>query len=683
MAKQQVELDIKVNGADEINDFNKSLQETNVSFEDVATSSLNLTKAIAGSFELATQAAGLFGEKTGKAFEETTKRAQEYIALSNALKDVAEGFSKENIKGLTSIVSNFQKAGGSAKVFGVVSKTAIAGTGIGLLVIALGALVANWEAVSDAVLDFIDSIPFLKQIKDTIEALIERVGSLSNLFSGIGAFIKGAFTAGTSAVEEFNKAIEQGKAVAVLQKQAEVLKEVNENRQNQIKLLQEQGKHEQEIFDLQKQIAQQSITNLEKRKAAGEELSKDDAKRLKDLQLEIQLLEIRNQKFNTDQAKKAADELQKKNDEKTKKEIQNIADEFAARQKANEELEFDAVQFNDYESTQSRKRVEEATDNAKIIEKAQDDLHKQTVNQYEEVAGLDKSLSETREKELEKRREEFAQLREEFEAYSNLSGEFIQSASDAINANIQNSIDGLNSQIDGLDIKLQESIAERQTAEALLADADGVRRDQILADIQKQGDKEKELANQKKKLQNEIIKAQNKANQVEYANAIIQSTIRTAQAVLAALTTVPPASFALAAITAVLAGIQTAIVVSQKPKDIPLLASGGFTEGQGFRDSTGHEVAGTVHANEYVVPSRVLGTPEGSHMVGMLEAMRQGRPKFADGGFTTPVINVASQQFDPSFFVNAVKGMNLTVAVVDINEGQQRVNVIESRAGIQ
>ncbi len=149
MAKRDVQLDIKVSGEEQIVNTNKALQETSINAEKVADSTLKLTKGIAGGFELAAQAAGLFGEETGKAFEETVQRATQYIALSNALK--AEGFSKENIKGLTGIFQGFTKAGIGAKLFGTTTAAAITATGIGALIVAPPKVYAGYfkELISD------------------------------------------------------------------------------------------------------------------------------------------------------------------------------------------------------------------------------------------------------------------------------------------------------------------------------------------------------------------------------------------------------------------------------------------------------------------------------------------------------------------------------------------------------
>ena len=68
-------------------------------------------------------------------------------------------------------------------------------------------------------------------------------------------------------------------------------------------------------------------------------------------------------------------------------------------------------------------------------------------------------------------------------------------------------------------------------------------------------------------------------------------------------------------------------------------ARGGFTDlfGMGFRDETGHEVAGAVHVNEYVVPEVVRQDPEVPPILDYLEAKRKkALGLYADGGDVGP-----------------------------------------------
>lgn len=69
-------------------------------------------------------------------------------------------------------------------------------------------------------------------------------------------------------------------------------------------------------------------------------------------------------------------------------------------------------------------------------------------------------------------------------------------------------------------------------------------------------------------------------------------------------------------------------------------ADGGFTGSGGKKDSTGHKVAGVVHANEYVAPEWMVNSMPS--LFSDLENMRL-RP-FADGGFTSPRQNIQPVQ---------------------------------------
>ena len=66
-------------------------------------------------------------------------------------------------------------------------------------------------------------------------------------------------------------------------------------------------------------------------------------------------------------------------------------------------------------------------------------------------------------------------------------------------------------------------------------------------------------------------------------------------------------------------------------------ASGGYTDmfGQGYKDGSGHEVAGVVHTNEYVVPEIVRRDPEVPQILDYLETKRKKKlGLYATGGDT-------------------------------------------------
>ena len=195
---------------------NASVREIQTSLEGVtgaqqADAAFKLGEALVGGFAIATVASSIFGEEAGESIEQATQTAAELLVALDGVKKISEAFTSENIRGLRGIVQGFKASTIGAKLFGTTTKAALTATGIGILVIAVGTLIANFDAVVKAVKDFANSVPFLKGIVDTIDGLIEKVGSLGNLFSSLGAGIKGLFTVGTSAAEEFNRALSEGK----------------------------------------------------------------------------------------------------------------------------------------------------------------------------------------------------------------------------------------------------------------------------------------------------------------------------------------------------------------------------------------------------------------------------------------------------------------------------------------
>jgi len=80
-------------------------------------------------------------------------------------------------------------------------------------------------------------------------------------------------------------------------------------------------------------------------------------------------------------------------------------------------------------------------------------------------------------------------------------------------------------------------------------------------------------------------------------------------------------------------------------------AGGGYTgKGEGKADSSGHRPVGVVHEDEYVMPKRVLMTPEGSALARAAERLRLGDRApyraYATGGFVLPAGGTPSSYSD-------------------------------------
>lgn len=146
----------------------------------------------------------------------------------------------------------------------------------------------------------------------------------------------------------------------------------------------------------------------------------------------------------------------------------------------------------------------------------------------------------------------------------------------------------------------------------------------------------KELAAKKEALEKEAF----------YKNqdlAVKRALIDGALAIVKAYATLDPVSATIAAaFTALVTAAQIAVIKEQE------FSGGGFTSPVGPRDRTGYRVAGVVHEDEYVVPKRILRTPQGKAYVDALEQMRRGGavftneyPGYAEGGFTAALGTVS------------------------------------------
>ncbi|WP_042007910.1 hypothetical protein, partial [Capnocytophaga canis] len=141
---------------------------------------------------------------------------------------------------------------------------------------------------------------------------------------------------------------------------------------------------------------------------------------------------------------------------------------------------------------------------------------------------------------------------------------------------------------------------------------------------------DKELANKKA----ELAYKQAKAEKVSRLFSAIGST---AQAVAAALTAGGIMGPILAGIVGALGAVQIGIIASQPLPEKQSYAKGGYTKGIGFTDNSGHEVAGVVHAGEYVIPEWLLKDPQVANVAQWLESRRKGSSEegFAEGGYTS------------------------------------------------
>lgn len=154
-------------------------------------------EGIAGGFALAQGAAALFGDKN-KDLEESLLKVQSAIAILNGFQAVANQLQKDSpgyilASTLAQRAYNLviDESTGKLNLF----KLALAGTGIGLIVLAIGALVANWDKLSEAIGGSTQKMKDLDSVSEATATSMESV--YTNLFKVRTAFdeaSKGAIT---------------------------------------------------------------------------------------------------------------------------------------------------------------------------------------------------------------------------------------------------------------------------------------------------------------------------------------------------------------------------------------------------------------------------------------------------------------------------------------------------------
>jgi hypothetical protein len=414
----------------------------------------------------------------------------------------------------------------------------------------------------------------------------------------------------------------------------------------------------------------------EKRKAAAEELKKERATLLtdiqaqniarieliKDLSSELKQAEIANIADQT-QAAIAAEkerfelskEARKKNFEETLKEIEREELEliklFGFSSKEFEKFEQESglqllqIQENNNAISEQEEITHQETllkitkDGAQAIadakQKDYDEANAKREEQQAKEEGdyLDQIKTDIKTFNDEKKRKEEAD-KERLQATKDASIELVNATFSAISDIINIANEAENARFDDAIERRQASISKLNED---LQNATGLQKKFL----------ERQVAQEEKALEEETAnkeKARKEQAKTQQAIAITQAVIAAALGIANAFALPPPASFVAAAATAVATAAQIAVISSQK------FAKGGFT-GQGTtRDETGHKVAGVVHDNEYVVPKSILQTSKGSTLVSELESMRIGKiPKFATGGFTSPIMTapvLANNQSD-------------------------------------
>jgi hypothetical protein len=257
------------------------------------TSSLS---GVAGGFSALQGAVGLFG-KENEDLQKTLLKVQSAMALSQGLQAVGE--SIDSFKQLGTVIKT-QVVGAFSTLRG-----AIVATGIGALAVVLGLVVANFDKVKKAVLDMFPGLGKLASfIGNTINAFTDLIG-VTNAATRAEAARQATYT-----------------------KAAAGTKIVNEGIERQIKLLTAQGAEQGKIDELKKQSIQNELNDLKKAANQRGVLFGEQAKKYKDLQNELQVIDATSQAKLLEDRKKSSTDYNKQIDAEAKaRKDKAIADE--------------------------------------------------------------------------------------------------------------------------------------------------------------------------------------------------------------------------------------------------------------------------------------------------------------------------------------------------------------------
>lgn len=252
---------------------------------------------VAGGFAAAQGALALFGAESENVQKQLLK-VQGALALSeglNTVLDSVQGFKNLALTIKDNVVNAFTTL-----------KGAIAATGIGLLTIALGYLIGHWTELTNKL---ITSFPILSKVADKIGNIVNSITD----FIGI--------------TKEEDRAYE---------KQHENYLRRKLDLENQIEVLEAQGKKEKEVYELKKQLVNNEIADLRAKQQTTNGLSKEEKETLIKKENELIVLKAGYEKFKADKAKEAA--------AKRLKDEQEAADKEQEALKQQGEAQFEAYQ---------------------------------------------------------------------------------------------------------------------------------------------------------------------------------------------------------------------------------------------------------------------------------------------------------------------------------------------------
>jgi hypothetical protein len=355
-------------------------------------------QGVVGGFSAVQGAIGAFGVESEEV-EQALLKVNSAMALSQGLQSVGESVDSFKqlgavIKSSTTFQSLYNAATSTAtavqSAFGVATaatttgfkllRGAIISTGIGALVVGLGMVIANFDAISA----WIKSSP--------LGAFANQIGSIVEKFTD--------FIGVTSEAERASDRLAKANAGA------------NKAIENRIKLLKAQGGSEKEIATLQKQTIQNDINVLNSKK----KLSDEEKQTREDLKNDLLVIDAeynkKVQEENKKASEKAAEEAKKRNEEikkrneealKQQRELEKRKNEIAFNAAQEQQKILDEIENANYKNEFDRER-QQIRDEFFLKIETNKELEAELIKLREaRIAEIDKKEKEANNKKLEEK----------------------------------------------------------------------------------------------------------------------------------------------------------------------------------------------------------------------------------------------------------------------------------------
>jgi hypothetical protein len=342
-------------------------------------------QGVAGAFAATQGALALVGVES-KEVEKQLLKVQGALALSEGLNTVLasiDGFKNLGLVLKTNVVAGFAAMRTAAVTAFTTVRGALIATGVGAFAIALGLIIANFDAIKEAVLKAVPGLAdFGKIVGNLVEKITDYVGITNEA---------------ERALDKFTKTSERRK----------------ESLDGELKILEASGASEKQLSDKRKEIVNSDLNVLRQKVKTTGELSEEEWKKFRELKTELVVIDTKYNKSITDANNKKNDEIAKQNKEaKDKADAKAKKDKEDADKKAEEaakELQKnkDRIASED-EAIANRNADKFLTDQQKEEEAVQAKYTKQLEDRIK-FGGDEKEIEDARNEELQKIRDKFDQ----------------------------------------------------------------------------------------------------------------------------------------------------------------------------------------------------------------------------------------------------------------------------------